>query len=208
LWSSISQTDGIKNFRRLESIECFLLDAKSDSSGLNLINATHVFLCEPLVNPAIELQAIARVHRIGQMRNTTVWMSLIADSVEEAVYRLSVGRRLAHIARRNEAHEDEALAKDTNEVRPDMELPEENDEVRETALDAANSEHLQTTAVSKLLVSKGKSGGEIVGSEDLWTCLFSSRPRTTQVMSKALNTEVNRHLRADAGDRRRVTTGL
>jgi E3 ubiquitin-protein ligase SHPRH len=206
-WSSISQHSGIKNFRRSPEMECFLLDAKSDSSGLNLINATHVFLCEPLVNPAIELQAIARVHRIGQMRNTTVWMSLIADSVEEAVYRLSVGRRLAHMARRSETmNEDELLAKNINEVRPDVEPPEEMEEVQETALDAANSEHLQTTAVSKLLVSKGKSGGEIVGSEDLWTCLFSSRPRTTQVMSKALNAEIDRHLRAEAVHRRRIAT--
>ena len=38
------------------------------SSGLTLINASHVFLCEPLVNPALELQGISRVHRIGQQK--------------------------------------------------------------------------------------------------------------------------------------------
>lgn len=67
-----SRMIGIKRFREDPSVECFLLHAKADSSGLNLVNATHVFLCEPLLNAAIELQAIARVHRIGQRRPTTV----------------------------------------------------------------------------------------------------------------------------------------
>ena len=53
-------------------VECFFLHAKAQASGLNLVNATHVFLCEPLINTAIELQAIARVHRIGQHNPTTV----------------------------------------------------------------------------------------------------------------------------------------
>ena len=53
-------------------MECFFLHAKAQASGLNLVNATHVFLCEPLINTAIELQAIARVHRIGQHNPTTV----------------------------------------------------------------------------------------------------------------------------------------
>ena len=38
--------------------ECFFLHAKAHSSGLNLVNATHVFLCEPLINTAIELQYV------------------------------------------------------------------------------------------------------------------------------------------------------
>ena len=53
---------GVDRFRRDAAVEVFLLDAKSNCSGLNLVNATHVFLCEPLVNPAVELQAVARVH--------------------------------------------------------------------------------------------------------------------------------------------------
>ena len=73
------------------------MDAKANSSGLNLVNATHVFLCEPLINTALELQAIAKVHRIGQHLPTTVWMYLVEDTVEKSIYEISVSRRISHM---------------------------------------------------------------------------------------------------------------
>ena len=89
-YSRLGRAGAVEKFRHDPSVDCLLLDAKTDSSGLTLVNATHVFICEPLIQTAVELQAIARVHRIGQTRPTTVWMYLINDTVEEAIYEISV----------------------------------------------------------------------------------------------------------------------
>ena len=44
--------------------------------------ASKVFLLEPSVDPAIEQQAIGRVHRIGQQRPVSVYRLVTVDTVE------------------------------------------------------------------------------------------------------------------------------
>ncbi|KAH7072747.1 SNF2 family N-terminal domain-containing protein [Paraphoma chrysanthemicola] len=180
--SGIVDKDGIQKFKSDGAIECFLLDAKSDSSGLNLVNATYVFLCEPLINPAIELQAIARVHRIGQKRATTVFMYLISDTVEEAIYEISVARRLAHISRSSASNSRSGTATPA---------------LQENTLDKANSAELQAAPLKALLRKKGN--GEEVKADDLWHCLFSKQRKPTK---PAMESEVGRHLRAEAAEGR------
>lgn len=50
------------------NVTCLLLPLSYGSNGLNLVEATHVFLIDSILNPGEELQAIGRVHRIGQTR--------------------------------------------------------------------------------------------------------------------------------------------
>ena len=59
-----------------------LLNVKNGAEGLTLLEATHVFMIEPLLNNGLDTQAISRVHRIGQLRKTFVWRYLIADTIE------------------------------------------------------------------------------------------------------------------------------
>ncbi|TKX25328.1 ATP-dependent helicase-like protein [Elsinoe australis] len=155
---SISAKDSISRFREDASIEAFLLDAKTDSSGLNLVNATNVMLCEPLVNPGIELQAIARVHRIGQNRETKVFMYLVSGTVEEGVYEVSVKRRLEVMHRSRGGGGSKEASRGAT--------PALGGEV-----DKAERLEMQSQGMEKLL-GKGKGGGENVRSDDLWKCLF------------------------------------
>src|SRR5262249_27020929 len=51
--------------------------------GLNIQAASVVILCEPQVKPSIEAQAIARAHRMGQVRTVQVHRLLTEDSVDQ-----------------------------------------------------------------------------------------------------------------------------
>lgn len=59
-------------FRDDPEIRVLFLNSKSQSTGLTLTQANHVFILEDLES-AHELQAIGRAHRIGQTRITHIW---------------------------------------------------------------------------------------------------------------------------------------
>jgi len=56
---SIEKKGGIERFKDDPSKEVFLLHARAHASGLNLVNASHVFLCEPLLQTALQLPRIS-----------------------------------------------------------------------------------------------------------------------------------------------------
>jgi E3 ubiquitin-protein ligase SHPRH len=198
-----------RKFRRDSDIAVLLLDARSDASGLNLTCATHVILCEPLLSVGVEVQAVARVHRIGQMRETTIWMVLIADTVEEAVYCVAGERRAAYVAEAAKEHQHEA-EDEHMQRRNGFTLNQTNGslgakEVEEAAILAANSLQIET-AVQTLTV---KRGGENVDSGDLWRCLFSGAHRVMEESHGRPNgvvvpiNDMQRIVRAEAAEIRR-----
>jgi E3 ubiquitin-protein ligase SHPRH len=216
-WTRIDSKNGTEKFKSDSTIECFLLHAKAHSAGLNLVAANHVFLCEPLINTAIELQAIARVHRIGQHRPTNVWMYLVADTVEQSIYDISVARRLAHMKSNHDPgrQKTKGKAKSTtatasaSAAHSGVNTPRSETSLQENVIDAANSMELQAADLSRLLTA-GKSGGEIVDNQDLWSCLFGRAKRREDPALLAENqptdSEVGRFLRAEAAEQRALPT--
>lgn len=75
--------ENLSSFKHDADINILLLPLHTGSNGLNIIEATHVLLVEPILNPAHELQAIGRVHRIGQTKPTFVHRFLIKSTIEE-----------------------------------------------------------------------------------------------------------------------------
>ena len=80
--------DAARAFLEVAANRVLLINVKTGAAGLTLVNARHVFLMEPLLNPSMEVQAVNRVHRIGQERETFVYKFFVRHSVEEKIMRL------------------------------------------------------------------------------------------------------------------------
>lgn len=78
----------LQTFKQDSSVGVLLLPLQTGSNGLNIIEATHVLLVEPAMNPAHELQAVGRVHRIGQTKPTHVYRFITRGTVESRMYSL------------------------------------------------------------------------------------------------------------------------
>eukprot|EP00058_Branchiostoma_floridae_P018800 XP_002604289.1 hypothetical protein BRAFLDRAFT_125252 [Branchiostoma floridae] len=78
--------ENITDFKYDSGIGVLLLPLHTGSHGLNIIEATHVLLVEPIINPAQEAQAIGRVHRIGQTKATVVHRFLVQNTIEERIH--------------------------------------------------------------------------------------------------------------------------
>lgn len=72
----------VAQFQRGEA-PVFLVSLKAGGVGLNLTAADTVIHLDPWWNPAVEQQASARAHRIGQQKPVTVYRLVAAGSIEE-----------------------------------------------------------------------------------------------------------------------------
>lgn len=82
----------IQRFENEADVRVFLLPMRTAAAGLTLTRASHVFLLEPALDPAVEQQAVGRVHRIGQTRPVVVYRLLVEGTVEERILEVNEGR--------------------------------------------------------------------------------------------------------------------
>ncbi|KAH9176837.1 P-loop containing nucleoside triphosphate hydrolase protein [Lactarius sanguifluus] len=62
--------------------EVLLVSLKAGGVGLNLTAAQRVYLMDPYWNPAVENQAVDRIHRLGQTKPVTTIKLIIENSIE------------------------------------------------------------------------------------------------------------------------------
>ncbi|MGH7970531.1 MAG: DEAD/DEAH box helicase, partial [Limisphaerales bacterium] len=78
----------VESFQNAEGAAVFLISLKAGGFGLNLTAASYVVLFDPWWNPAVEMQAIDRTHRIGQTSKVMAYRLLIKDSIEQKIRQL------------------------------------------------------------------------------------------------------------------------
>lgn len=82
----------VSAFQNEKGSAIMLVSLKAGGVGITLHAAEYVFLMEPWWNPAVEEQAIARIHRIGQKNITTVYRMITANSIEERMRKIQLSK--------------------------------------------------------------------------------------------------------------------
>ena len=91
--SSKDRQEEVERFNNDPSLKVFLLSLKVGGVGLNLTSADTVIIYEPWWNPAVENQAIDRVHRIGQNNSVLAYRLIAKGTIEEKMLELQNRKR-------------------------------------------------------------------------------------------------------------------
>ena len=83
----------VHEFQSAAGAAVMLVSLKAAGTGITLHAADYVFLLDPWWNPAVEAQAVDRVHRIGQTNTVFVYRMVTAGTVEERIQVLKAAKK-------------------------------------------------------------------------------------------------------------------
>ncbi|MCO5557474.1 hypothetical protein L7F22_011039 [Adiantum nelumboides] len=83
----------LHTFKSDPTTEVLLLSLKAGGVGINLTAAENAFLMDPWWNPAVEEQAIMRIHRIGQTKTVKVKRFITKETVEQRMQQVQARKQ-------------------------------------------------------------------------------------------------------------------
>ena len=83
----------VDRFQNDSALPLFFISLKAGGTGLNLTSADTVIHFDPWWNPAVEEQATARAHRLGQANRVSAYKLIAAGTVEEKIQALQARKR-------------------------------------------------------------------------------------------------------------------
>ncbi len=90
---TVDRQKPVRDFQTASGAAVMLVSLKAAGTGITLHAADYVFLLDPWWNPAVEDQAIDRVHRIGQTNTVFVYRMVTAGTIEERIQALKVEKK-------------------------------------------------------------------------------------------------------------------
>ena len=78
----------VERFQNDPATKVFLISLRAGGVGLNLTAADYVIIYDPWWNPAVEMQAVDRTHRLGQDKQVFAYRLIARNSVEEKILQL------------------------------------------------------------------------------------------------------------------------
>jgi SNF2 family DNA or RNA helicase len=91
--SSAMRQSIVDQFQANTNAHVLVGQIQAAGTGLNIQAASVVILCEPQIKPSLEVQAIARAHRMGQVRKVQVHRLILPDSVDEKMLAMLAGKQ-------------------------------------------------------------------------------------------------------------------
>lgn len=82
-----------EDFNTKSGVKIMLLSLKAGGVGLNLVGANHLFLLDLHWNPALEMQACDRIHRVGQQKDVVIHKYICKSTIEERIKILQDDKR-------------------------------------------------------------------------------------------------------------------
>ena len=86
--SGRAREEQLESFKSDATKTVFLVSLRAGAYGLNLTCASQCIMLDPFWNPFVEMQAIDRIHRIGQVRPVKVHRIVIQNTVEDRILAL------------------------------------------------------------------------------------------------------------------------
>lgn len=85
---TLDRAKPVRQFQELEGPGVILVSLRAGGTGITLHTADYVFLMDPWWNPAVEEQAIDRVHRMGQDKAVFVYRMVTPGTIESRIQQL------------------------------------------------------------------------------------------------------------------------
>ncbi|KRX00260.1 P-loop containing nucleoside triphosphate hydrolase [Pseudocohnilembus persalinus] len=111
----------LKRFKQQQDISVLMISLKAGGVGLNLTHANHCFIVDPWWNPAVESQAIERVHRIGQKKEVYVKRFICSNTIEERMIKLHEDKKFLFDNTINSANSHETKQRNLDNIKYLME---------------------------------------------------------------------------------------
>jgi SNF2 family DNA or RNA helicase len=90
---TIDRATPVVEFQEQEGPGVMLVSLRAGGTGITLHSADYVFLMDPWWNPAVEEQAIDRVHRFGQDKPVFVYRMITEGTIEARIQKLKSDKK-------------------------------------------------------------------------------------------------------------------
>eukprot|EP00931_Biecheleriopsis_adriatica_P049693 TRINITY_DN2874_c0_g1_i2.p1 TRINITY_DN2874_c0_g1~~TRINITY_DN2874_c0_g1_i2.p1 ORF type:complete len:1458 (+),score=425.55 TRINITY_DN2874_c0_g1_i2:102-4376(+) len=161
-----SRSARVNKFQAADSeVKFMLLTTSVGGYGLNLTAADRVVILDPAWNPATDLQAVERAHRIGQQKEVRIYRIVTSGLMEDKMFRLQVFKMgLAKTALDAEQPRHYFTTKEIKGLFEWCSEPDEMTKTRELLMQKHGPEHNQ--AVEQAAAEDGAHDGWLAAAGD------------------------------------------